>query len=428
MNRYHFERLCAAGPAPLPAGGIFEREPMPVRPSWSRIEGMMLGLAIGDALGNTTEAQRPEQRHARYGEIRDYLPNRNVDDARKGTPSDDSQLAFWTLEQMVEDGAYRPEHVARALSSRRIFGIGSAVRGFVNEMRAGTPWHEAATASAGNGALMRIAPVVIPHLRRPSTSLWVDAAVLSMTTHRDPAATASSVAFAAVLWQLLGHERPPAPEWWRSEFIRVLGELETGRDYASRGGWYSGSEGRFSELVAKRLDDAVERGWSVRDACDAFYSGAYLLETVPCVIYLLMKCAHDPEEALVRAVNDTYDNDTTAAIVGAAVGALHGVDSLPRRWRDGLTGRTGADDDGRMFEILARAQDVFGTEEQTHEASQALRQGDESHRRRWHVGTSSEKTSRLLCSEGGRPGESVTPISGAVTKVLRGDARACPDY
>ena len=39
---------------------------------------MMLGLAIGDALGITTEGMIPHDRHNRYGEIRDYLPNRYV--------------------------------------------------------------------------------------------------------------------------------------------------------------------------------------------------------------------------------------------------------------------------------------------------------------------------------------------------------------
>ena len=322
----------------------------------------MLGLAIGDALGNTSEAQLPERRRLRYGEIRDYLANHHVGGERRGAPSDDSQMAFWTLEQMVRDRSYVPEQVARTFATRRIFGIGSAVREFVSEMREGTSWHEAGPESAGNGALMRIAPVVIPHLVRPSAELWIDAAVLSLTTHRDPAATASSLAFASVLWQLLGAEAPPSADWFRAELLQILSELETGQQYSPRGGWYTGQAGTFSQLVARRIDDACDRGWSVPDACDAFYSGAYVLETLPCVIYLLMRCAHDPEEAIVRAVNDTYDNDTVAAIVGAAVGALHGLDALPRRWRDGLTGRTGADDAGRMFEILDQAREVFGSD------------------------------------------------------------------
>ncbi|HEU4630236.1 MAG TPA: ADP-ribosylglycohydrolase family protein, partial [Gemmatimonadaceae bacterium] len=59
-------------------------------------------------------------------------------------------------------------------------------------------------------------------------------------------------------------------------------------------------------------------------------------------------------------VNDTYDNDTIAAIVGAAVGALHGVDALPARWRTGLLGRTRAADDGRVFELIELARTRFG--------------------------------------------------------------------
>ena len=46
--------------------------------------------------------------------------------------------------------------------------------------------------------------------------------------------------------------------------------------------------------------------------------------------------------------------------VRAAVGALHGREALPRRWRDGLLGRTGARDDGRVFELIEAARGRFG--------------------------------------------------------------------
>ncbi len=91
------------------------------------------------------------------------------------------------------------------------------------------------------------------------------------------------------------------------------------------------------------------------DAADSWHSGAFLLETVPSVVYILMRHGRDPEEAIVRAVNDTKDNDTVAAIVGAAVGALHGRTALPKRWIDNLLGRTTDCDDGRVFELLESA-------------------------------------------------------------------------
>ena len=100
---------------------------------------------------------------------------------------------------------------------------------------------------------------------------------------------------------------------------------------------------------------------SIVSACNWWASGAYLLETVPSVLYILARHAADPEEAIIRAVNDTKDNDTIAAIVGAAVGALHGIDAIPSRWRDGLIGRTGESDDGRIYELIAMAKERFWT-------------------------------------------------------------------
>lgn len=88
-------------------------------------------------------------------------------------------------------------------------------------------------------------------------------------------------------------------------------------------------------------------------------SGTYLLETVPSAIYILMRHGADPEEAIVRAVNDTKDNDTVAAIVGAAVGALHGSSGLPEWWVRELSGRTREDDDGRISILLEQARKVF---------------------------------------------------------------------
>ncbi len=83
------------------------------------------------------------------------------------------------------------------------------------------------------------------------------------------------------------------------------------------------------------------------------------METVPSVLYVLMRHGHDPEEAMVRAVNDTYDNDTVAAIVGAAVGALHGKSKLPERWINRLSGRTTDFDDGKVFQLLDEAKRLW---------------------------------------------------------------------
>ena len=115
--------------------------------------------------------------------------------------------------------------------------------------------------------------------------------------------------------------------------------------------------GPLWRLVDTEVRQALAEQLTVLDACERWYSGAFLLETVPSALYILARHAQEPETAIIRAVNDTKDNDTIAAIVGAAVGALHGRLSLPSRWIDGLLGRTAEFDDGRVFELIVQARE-----------------------------------------------------------------------
>jgi ADP-ribosylglycohydrolase len=112
-------------------------------------------------------------------------------------------------------------------------------------------------------------------------------------------------------------------------------------------------------MVEDKVTEAYSRSLSVREACSLWYSGAFLLETLPSAIYILMRHADNFEEAIVRAVNDTKDNDTIAAIVGAAVGALHGKEAIPKRWVQNLSGRTTDCDDGKVFDLIQEAKTQF---------------------------------------------------------------------
>jgi ADP-ribosyl-[dinitrogen reductase] hydrolase len=325
-----------------------------------RMAGMLLGLAIGDALGNTTEGLLPAERHARYGEVRDYLPNRHAAGERIGLPSDDTQLAFRTLRRLLADGGLEPQRLARDFCDGRIFGIGSAVRAFIRAFKdEGVPWQRAGQHSAGNGALMRIAPVVLPHLRAPSSQLWSDAAVAGMVTHNDPASIGACVAFTNLLWQLFQARRPPSTGWWLETFVRVQRDVEGDEPrYEPRSPQLRGATPLWA-FTEQLVDDALRHQRETLAACESWYSGAYLLETVPSVLYILERHSDDPEEAIIRAVNDTKDNDTIAAIVGAAVGALHGASALPPLWTAGLAGRIAEDDDGELFRLIGGAERAF---------------------------------------------------------------------
>jgi len=321
---------------------------------------MMLGLAVGDALGVTTEGRLPAERAARHGEIRDYLPNRRHDGKALGYPSDDTQLAFRTLEEMIADGVFIPENVAARFCLNRIFGIGSTVKAFVANYQSGQkPWYECGPKAAGNGALMRIAPMLIPHLKTGTSELWVDTALSAMITHNDSASLAACLAFVNMLQQLLRMASPPHPSWWLETFVTVAGELEIDANYRPRAPKLKGFQGTLSTFVTQEVTKAYEHNLSVLEACNSWFSGAYLLETVPSVIFICMNHMGSFEEGLVRAVNDTKDNDTVAAIVGAALGALHGKHRIPQSWIEKLTGRTTAADDGRVFELLERARTTW---------------------------------------------------------------------
>ena len=151
----------------------------------------------------------------------------------------------------------------------------------------------------------------------------------------------------------------PDPMWWVNRYVELAAPLEGRTQYEPRGGDYGEYIGSLWGFVQEFLPRAYEAGLTSLEACDGWYSRAFLLETVPSVLYILMRHADSPRDAIIRAVNDTVDNDTAAAIVGAAVGALHGRKALPGEWIDGLTGRTTLDDDGHVFDLIEDAREQF---------------------------------------------------------------------
>ena len=363
-NRETLVRLFGEGRIALARSPFLGSTPEPDGPpARDRVEGMLLGLAVGDALGGPVEGTLPADRRARLGDVRDYLSKRAEGGRPIGLPSDDTQLAFRTLEQALADGGLDPAHLAERFAGEPIFGMGSGTREFLENVRAGMPWEACAARSAGNGALMRIAPVLVPHLRTPSPALWADVVLAARLTHDTPAATASCVALADILWKALRMEAPPEPGWWAARFVAVAGPLETPVTYEPRGGcWRDTFDGKLTDYVETTLGEARRSGWTAAEGADAWWSGAFLLETVPTVLWILEKHGHDPEEAIVRAATDAKDADTVAAIVGAVVGALHGRSRLPARWLDRSTfpGRLGRNDDGRLFSVIREALDRWG--------------------------------------------------------------------
>lgn len=171
-----------------------------------------------------------------------------------------------------------------------------------------------------------------------------------------PPPNADCGSFVAALLEALAANAPAPAGFWIDQFSRMAGALEgTAPRYEPRAPGLTCQRVAMTEIGREVVTAALRRSATAEQACNGWHSGAYLLETVPSGLFILERHGHDPEEAIVRAVIDTWDNDTVAAIVGAAVGALHGAEALPRRWREGLLGRLGADDDGRVQDLLGQA-------------------------------------------------------------------------
>ena len=67
-----------------------------------------------------------------------------------------------------------------------------------------------------------------------------------------------------------------------------------------------------------------------------FSTACYVEDSVPAVVYLALKYHDDPETALIVNTNLGGDNAARGAVLGALLGASHGVEKFPDRWIQGL--------------------------------------------------------------------------------------------
>ncbi|MGB7324063.1 MAG: ADP-ribosylglycohydrolase family protein [Rubripirellula sp.] len=324
-----------------------------------RISGMLIAVAVGDALGHSTEWRfDPDTRHQSFGTILDHLQG---SDARAGRISDDAQMTFWTVERLLSRGRFDFDDVVGCFVDRQkqIVGMGKNTGASLTRHRhrlqtnrlhsrrvsiescAGDP----ITEGRGNGGLMRFSPMVLPYLRSPADGLYHDAVLSALATHGNTWALASIAPMTHLLWSVLARQTGDAPpaSWWIDEYIRIGADLEVGPmpsplDTDPIPKWYVNFRGGLCDFLDGPVRDAFCKGVPLRDACslEGFGSRADILQTVPAVIYTLMCHADDVTSAIIAAVNDTKDNDTIAAIVGAYVGAVHGRSAIRRRWIDGI--------------------------------------------------------------------------------------------
>ena len=279
-----------------------------------RALGAFLGLAVGDALGTTLEFA-----------TRDAKPR--VTDLVGGGPfqlkpgewTDDTAMAL----ALAESLAGHPELDETDLMNRfvdwfrrgttsctgRCFDIGGTTRAALTRYERTQDPLAGATdpLSAGNGSLMRLAPVAVGHWS--NRQRLHDVAVRqSATTHAAAEAISACVAFADILADAIAGTP-------RGQLLvpRVMD-------------------------VAPRIARVIGGAWRGKRR-DEISSSGYVVDSLEAALWCVARTA-DFRSAVTLAANLGDDADTVAAITGQLGGALYGMSGIPDGWLQTLAWRT----------------------------------------------------------------------------------------
>ncbi|WP_439565061.1 ADP-ribosylglycohydrolase family protein [Microcella sp.] len=307
-----------------------------LRPSVStdRAAGVLLGLAAGDALGAGYEFGDPLPDAAVVGMMGGggfgWAPGEWTDDTAMAVPiaqaaargADlrdeavlDGIVAAWiTWVRTAADVGVQTRAVLA--EAERTGGTAAAARAAAQAL------HERTGRSAGNGSLMRTAPVALALLHDADAAAEAARALSSLTHWDDDAGDACVLWTLAIRHAVLTGDLdariglPALPAARRDRWAALLDDAEQRRprDFA-RNGW---------------VVEALQGAWSsIHGAVAAHSDGAALRDGTALV------------EGLERAVRGGRDTDTVAAIAGGLLGAAFGASSVPSAWRRVLHGHPG---------------------------------------------------------------------------------------
>lgn len=276
-----------------------------------RAEGCLLGLAVGDCLGVPLEFS-PRDLKPRVTEMvgggKFRLP--------VGAWTDDTSMAlclghsllekkgFDAIDQLNKYSAWHKEGYCSSIG--RCFDIGYTTRDALMDFNySGEVSGARHEDSAGNGSIMRLAP--IPMFYHDDQSLALQYARLSSeTTHAHPLCVEGSALLGAILWDLL---QLPVDHGMSKQAL-----LENRHHLVSRDEWKPIVDMTYCE---KSRDEIVSSGYVVASLEAALWAFWH---------------TDSFEDALVLAANLAEDSDTVAAICGQLAGAYYGVDAIPQRW------------------------------------------------------------------------------------------------
>ena len=283
-----------------------------------RYKGALLGLAAGDALGTTLEFRSPGS----------FEP---IDDMVGGGPfklppgywTDDTSMALCLAESLIEQQGFdAADQMTRYVrwwkeghlsSTGSCFDIGNTVKQALHSFRdSGNPVAGSTDKnSAGNGSLMRLAPLPLA-FRQNDAQRWQQAANSSATTHGARACLAACGLYSELIVRALdGASRATI-----LDTASIPPELFT--------------DDSNSDILA------IAKGSYTQKMPPEIKGTGYVVDAIEAALWAFHH-SDSFEEGALMAVNLGDDADTTGAIFGQLAGAFYGESGIPAAWRERLT-------------------------------------------------------------------------------------------
>ncbi|SEU09302.1 ADP-ribosylglycohydrolase family protein [Variovorax sp. OV084] len=275
--------------------------------SIERYRGCLLGLACGDAVGTTVEF-RTRGTFAPVTGMQGGGPFGLI----AGEWTDDTSMTLCLAASLIHRKGFNAvdqmnrycnwRSVGYMSSTGQCFDIGLTVSGALTRyLASGDPFSgDPDPRTAGNGALMRLAPVPMFYAASAEAT-WQQAGESTRTTHGALEAIECSRLFALQLRAALRGESKAA--------ILATVPMEP-----------------LSEKVA-----ALARGDYASKPIERIKGSGYCVESLEAALWCF---AHTEsfEDAVLAATNLGDDADTTAAICGQLAGAFYGFGGIPESW------------------------------------------------------------------------------------------------
>jgi len=318
----------------------------PRRPTFNardRLTGMLIGCAVGDALGMPVEGLDNDltlKAIRRLGGIRDFLAPqghvlKSLARLRPGCWTDETQLVLAATRAMIragglDYGAIADAHV-RAFESLELRGWEATTKQSCRRLSQGTdPTRSGKLGGTSNAVAAKIAPVAAWSALRGESrdQLLKHCVAVGVMTHQDPRPIVGAYLIGLLIRDGLAGMRKwaPGPEryeelieearWAEATLLPTLGA----------------SDDPISQHLAELSDALDSEPMELAEFCNGATS--YVCYSVPYVVALLCGRHWEFEDGVLAAVNGGGDTDSNGAMAGAVLGAAYGIRKLPRRFTD----------------------------------------------------------------------------------------------